>query len=51
MFGDMRLTRAVRSRDGDTWVLGRTVNWKDRRGDAGGTYEKLDPEAATSPQT
>ena len=45
MFGDMRLTRAVRSRDGDTCrFCGRTVNWKDRRGDAGGTYEKLDPE-------
>ncbi len=47
MFSDLRVLKSVRSRDGDNCrFCGRIVNWKDRRGAAGGTYEKLDPDGA-----
>lgn len=48
LYGDMRLIKRVRERDGDTCqYCGKTVNWKDRRGPDGGTYNRIDPEGET----
>lgn len=45
LYSDMRLIKAVRARDGDTCqYCGVTVNWKDRRGNTGGTYDRIDPD-------
>jgi len=44
LYNDLRLTRAVKLRDGDICqYCGKTVNWKDRRGPDGGTYDHVDP--------
>jgi hypothetical protein len=44
LYNDLRLTRAIKQRDGDTCqYCGKTVNWNDRRGIDGGTYDHIDP--------
>jgi len=44
LYSDLRLTRAVKKRDGDICqYCGKTVNWKDRRGPNGGTYSQICP--------
>lgn len=49
LYGDLRLTKAVRERDGDTCqYCGKTVNWRDRRGCDGGTYDHIDPDGENS---
>ena len=49
LYNDLRLTRSVRSRDGDICqYCGKIVNWKDRRGADGGTYDYIDPEGENS---
>lgn len=46
LYNDNELIRIVRSRDGDNCrYCGRIVNWKDRRGAEGGTYDHVDPDA------
>lgn len=41
---DKTLIAAVRTRDGDRCrYCTRTVDWKDRRGERGGTYDHVDP--------
>ncbi|WP_163855743.1 HNH endonuclease [Paenibacillus elgii] len=45
LYDDSSLTRSVRERDGDNCrYCGTTVNWKDRKGSKGGTYDIVDPE-------
>ena len=45
LYNDLRLTRAVKERDGDTCqYCGKKVNWKDRKGRDGGTYDHIDPD-------
>jgi DnaD/phage-associated family protein len=45
LYNDLRLTRAVKSRDGDICqYCGKTVNWSDRRSGDGGTYDHIDPD-------
>ena len=45
LYNDLRLTRAVKTRDGDyCQYCGKAVNWNDRRGADGGTYDHIDPE-------
>jgi hypothetical protein len=45
LYNDLRLTRAVKKRDGDICqYCGKTVNWNDRRGADGGTYDHVDPD-------
>lgn len=49
LYGDMRLIKAVRERDGDYCrYCGKTVNWKDRKGADGGTYDHIDPDGDNS---
>lgn len=49
LYNDMRLIKAVRARDGDVCqYCGRTVDWKDRRGAEGGTYDHVDPDGDNS---
>ena len=44
LYSDMRLTKSVRQRDGDICqYCGKTVNWNDKRGTDGGTYDHIDP--------
>lgn len=41
---DAGLRQSIRDRDGDDCrYCGRTVEWKDRKGDRGGTYDHVDP--------
>jgi len=47
LYNDDELVHAVRARDGDACrYCGKSVNWKDRRGADGGTYDHIDPDAA-----
>ena len=49
LYNDLRLTKAVRDRDGDTCqYCGKTVNWRDRKGCDGGTYDHIDPDGDNS---
>lgn len=49
LYNDLRLTRAIKKRDGDICqYCGKIVNWKDRRGGDGGTYDHVDPEGENS---
>ena len=49
LYSDMRLIKAVRARDGDTCqYCGKTVNWLDRRGADGGTYDHVDPDGGNT---
>ena len=44
LYADYDLVRAVRERDGNRCrYCGIGVNWKDRRGPGGGTYDHVDP--------
>ena len=44
LYSDLRLIKAVRSRDGSTCqYCGKIVNWLDRKGKDGGTYDLLEP--------
>ena len=44
LYNDMRLIKAIRARDGDVCrYCGKTVNWNDRKGVDGGTYDHVDP--------
>lgn len=44
LYNDLRLTRAVKERDGDTCqYCGKTVVWQDKRSVDGGTYDHVDP--------
>ena len=50
LYNDMRLTKAVKKRDGDNCrYCGKTVNWNDRRGADGGTYDLVDPNGENTP--
>lgn len=45
LYNDMRLLKQVRERDGDFCrYCGKLVNWKDRKGADGGTYDHVDPD-------
>ena len=45
LYSDMALTRQVRQRDGDACrYCGGAVDWKNRKGPSGGTYDHVDPE-------
>lgn len=45
LYQDLALIKDVRARDGDSCrYCGRTVNWKDRKGQGGGTYDHIDPD-------
>lgn len=45
LYADMSLTRAVRARDGDRCrYCGKVVDWKDKKGENGGTYDHVDPD-------
>jgi DnaD/phage-associated family protein len=49
LYNDLRLTRAVKARDGDHCrYCGITVNWGDKKGSMGGTYDYVDPNGANS---
>lgn len=51
LYDNMKLTRAVRARDGDRCrYCGRVVNWRDRKGPAGGTYDLVDPAGPNTPE-
>ena len=51
LYSDARLIKAVKARDGDTCqYCGRTVNWKDRKGELGGTYDHVNPNGDNSLQ-
>lgn len=51
LYNDMRLIKAVRSRDGDFCrYCGKKVNWNDKRGVDGGTYDRVDPDGDNSPE-
>lgn len=44
LYSNMALTREVRARDGDRCrYCGKLVDWKDHKGDDGGTYDVIDP--------
>jgi len=50
LYGDYELVHEVRERDGDHCrYCGKTVDWKDRRGKDGGTYDHIDPEGPNAP--
>lgn len=51
LYNSEGLIPQVRARDGDTcqYCL-RTVNWRDRKGQAGGTYDHVDPQGPTKPE-
>ena len=45
LYSNMRVIKAVRNRDGDNCrYCGRIVNWDDRKGAGGGTYNLVDPD-------
>jgi len=49
LYEDQSLTRTVRERDGNRCrYCGNPVNWKDRKGSGGGTYDHVDPEGTNS---
>lgn len=49
LYNDMRLIKAVRARDGNVCqYCGKTVNWDDRRGVNGGTYDHVDPDGGNA---
>lgn len=49
LYNDMRLIKAVRARDGDFCrYCGKKVNWNDKRGPDGGTYDHVDPDGDNS---
>lgn len=49
LYNDLRLTKAVRARDGDFCrYCGKRVNWTDRKGVDGGTYDHVDPDGGNS---
>ena len=49
LYSDMRLTKAIKKRDGNVCqYCGKTVNWDDRRGADGGTYDHIDPDGDNS---
>lgn len=49
LYGDMRLIKAVRNRDGDNCrYCGKKVKWDDRKSANGGTYDYLDPDGDSS---
>lgn len=49
LYNDMRLIKAVRARDGDYCrYCGKKVNWTDKRGVDGGTYDHVDPDGDNS---
>ncbi|MCL6592707.1 MAG: HNH endonuclease [Alicyclobacillus sp.] len=51
LYDDANLTRAVRQRDGDHCrYCGQAVNWRDRKGPNGGTYDHIDPEGPNTPE-
>ncbi|TDA68003.1 MAG: HNH endonuclease [Clostridia bacterium] len=44
LYADTSLTRAVRARDGDRCrYCGKVVDWKNKKGENGGTYDHVDP--------
>lgn len=48
LYNDTELTEAIRRRDGDHCrYCARLVNWKDRRGATGATYDYVDPWGPT----
>lgn len=49
LYNNMRLIKAVRARDGDFCrYCGKKVNWNDKRGVDGGTYDHVDPDGENS---
>ena len=49
LYGNMRVIKEVRRRDGDYCrYCGKKVNWDDRKGPGGGTYSFIDPEGGSS---
>lgn len=49
LYRDPELRVAVRDRDGDHCrYCGKTVNWLDRKGPLGGTYDHIDPNGENS---
>lgn len=49
LHSDPALVAAIRERDGDRCrYCGREVNWKDRRGAGGATYDHVDPKGGNS---
>lgn len=49
LYNDMRLIKSVRARDGDFCrYCGKRVNWSDKRGVDGGTYDHVDPDGDNS---
>ena len=48
LYGNMRVIKEVRRRDGDNCrYCGKEVNWDDRKGPGGGTYSFIDPEGGS----
>ncbi|MCL6594044.1 MAG: HNH endonuclease, partial [Alicyclobacillus sp.] len=51
LYDDINLTRTVKQRDGDKCrYCGVTVNWRDRKGPQGGTYDHVDPDGPNTPE-
>ena len=49
LYNDMRLIKAIRARDGNFCrYCGKSVNWNDRKGVDGGTYDHIDPDGDNS---
>jgi 5-methylcytosine-specific restriction endonuclease McrA len=49
LYSDVELLTAVRERDGSACrYCGRPVNWRDRRGPGGATYDHVDPTGCNS---
>jgi DnaD/phage-associated family protein len=49
LYSNMRVIKAVRQRDGSACrYCGKIVNWDDRRGIDGGTYDHVDPDGDNS---
>jgi 5-methylcytosine-specific restriction endonuclease McrA len=49
LYGDVELLAAIRERDGSACrYCGRDVNWRDRRGPGGATYDHVDPAAGNT---
>lgn len=51
LYDDKELTRMVRARDGDSCrYCGAIVDWSNRKGPGGGTYDHIDPEGPNTPE-
>ena len=49
LYNDMRVIKEVRARDGNTCrYCGCTVNWADKKGKTGGTYDHVNPNGDNS---